>query len=373
MSFLPRIDRYMLGQTMGIFAAVLAIVMSLMVLEHIPRLFEITKLSGHQFYIIGHTLLGLLPEYGGIGVLVGLYFAVALAIRKLALRGELAVIEATGIGPARWMRVPLVLTLIAALFVLANQGWIRPAGERQVAELGERMQAGEFGFNLAAGEFHEIDSGQVVYFSGIAPEDGELSDLVLFDGDLSYSAARGRLTIGSDGAGIVELVGGKSVDFAEQRVLDFGKLAYHSKVLDQGHSAKDAVPPTDARPLDRLFASPAALDRAAGYGRLLWVLLALLVPVIAFALARPPMRSTSALGLMLGLVILVGLLKSIALVETAIWITPAIDALLLAGFWIVCVWALVVLQFRSGFGVIDHALIHSLRTAQTSLLQRRSA
>lgn len=100
------IDRYVLGLSLGTLGSVVGIIMSLMVLEHIPRLIDITRLSGERGFIVGQTVLGLLPEYGGIGILVGLYLSIALAIRKLEMRGELAVIEAAGIGPWRWMRMP---------------------------------------------------------------------------------------------------------------------------------------------------------------------------------------------------------------------------------------------------------------------------
>jgi lipopolysaccharide export LptBFGC system permease protein LptF len=62
------LDRYILRQTLGTMCRVLAVVMALMLLEHLPRLLEITRLSGHRGYIVAHTVAGLLPEYGGIGL-----------------------------------------------------------------------------------------------------------------------------------------------------------------------------------------------------------------------------------------------------------------------------------------------------------------
>ena len=57
------LDRYILRQTIGTLFSVLAIVMSLMILEHLPRLLEITRLSGHRGKIVIETMAGLLPEY----------------------------------------------------------------------------------------------------------------------------------------------------------------------------------------------------------------------------------------------------------------------------------------------------------------------
>ena len=93
------LDGYILRQTIGTLAAVIAIVISLMVLEHLPRLIDISRVSGHRGYIVSQTIIGLVPEYLGIGMLFGLYLATALTVRRLTLRGELEAIESSGVGP----------------------------------------------------------------------------------------------------------------------------------------------------------------------------------------------------------------------------------------------------------------------------------
>ena len=74
-----------------------------MVLEHLPQLLDLTPLSGHRGYMVVHTVAGLLPECGGTGWIVGLILGIALTVNRIALRGELDVIEACGIAPSRWM------------------------------------------------------------------------------------------------------------------------------------------------------------------------------------------------------------------------------------------------------------------------------
>lgn len=66
------LDGYILRQTIGTLAAIIAIVISLMVLEQMPRLTDISRMSGHRGYIVSQTIVGLVPEYLGIGLLIGL-------------------------------------------------------------------------------------------------------------------------------------------------------------------------------------------------------------------------------------------------------------------------------------------------------------
>lgn len=356
-ALLKRIDRYLLGLSLGNLGAIAGIIMSLMVLEHLPRLLEITRLSGRRGYIVGQTLLGLLPEYAGIGLLVGLYMAFALAIRKLALQGELSVFEATGIRPLRWMRMPMVLTLLGALFVLANQGWIQPDGERRVAEIGERMASGEFGYSLAMGEFHDLGDGTTVYFDEVEPGGGSLGGLMVFDRDRTYSATEGKLAIYPDGSGMVELHDGLSLVSGESEVMQFSNFAYRlESAAEPGLESAGSGDGRQSRTLDELWQSPLSIDHAEALGRLLWVMLVLLTPIMALAFARPPMRSESPVGMMAGLVLLIAFLKTITLVSSTIWISPVVDAVVLAGCWAAILAALQAWQRHAGFGALDRAL-----------------
>src|SRR5690606_2819062 len=62
------IDRDVLSLHLGTLGSVVGIIMSLLVFVHIPRLIGGARLSGQRGFIVAQTVLGLLPEYGGIGV-----------------------------------------------------------------------------------------------------------------------------------------------------------------------------------------------------------------------------------------------------------------------------------------------------------------
>lgn len=348
------IDRYFLSLSVGTLGSVVGIIMSLMVLEHIPRLVDVARLSGERGFIVGQTLLGLLPEYGGIGILVGLYLSVALSIRKLELRGELAAIEAAGIGPWRWMRMPILLTVLAAGFVMANQGWLLPRGEQKIALIGQKMVRGDFGYVLSAGEFHQLGARATIHFDRIDESDHSLVDVMLLDDERAYNARRGVLSIAANGEGLLRLSGGRVLDRRGRAILTFGELVFRSGTETTGALAEMASRPhSRTRTLDTLWHSNDPADRAAAYARLLWVALVLLVPALAFAVGRPPMRSTSPIGLIFGLCLLVAFLKSVSLAETVDWLSPLSGAIALLAAWIGIVASLVEWQRRTGIGALD--------------------
>ena len=353
------LDGYILRQTIGTLAAVIAIVISLMVLEHLPRLIDISRVSGHRGYIVSQTIIGLVPEYLGIGMLFGLYLATALTVRRLALRGELEAIETSGVGPWRWMRMPRVLTMLIAGLILVNQGWIMPAGESRLAQIGHRMAMGDFGYNIEAGEFIELGSGNVLTFRGVETDSGYLTKLFLRTADQTYTAAKGRLSIASDRGLVVELIDGQVLGHADGRSFGFKKILYR---IHKGgvpvRSSERQADPSRLRPLDQLLSSTRRRDRSVAFGRMLWPLLALLAPILSFVLGKPPKRGRSGIGVFVGLVLLVTFIKAIALLNDGAPGNPGVLALGIVFGWCFVVSVLVALNKRLGHGFVDQWIGH---------------
>ena len=351
----PKIlDKYIFRQTIGAMGGVIGVVMSLMVLEHLPRLLEITRLSGHRGYIITRMVIGLLPEYVGIGLLVGLYLAIALTVRRLAMRGELDVIEACGIGPRRWMRIPILLAFVVSAVTLLNQGWLMPAGERQLDEIGRRMAVGEFGYNLSAGEFVDLGSGNALSFEKVDRKTHHLIGLFLKTKDQTFTANSGRLSMFPTGA-VIELFDGQAVGAQDGSVLNFDRLRYLiGKPGVQPGDSQEGVDPLRLAPLDTLVGSPLASDRSVAWGRALWAALALFLPAIAFVLGKPPRREAGAVGIIAGTALLVVFLKTTATLTHGQSLHPEmLSAEILLG-WTVTTFALIKAEKALGQGFLDH-------------------
>ena len=352
----PRIlDKYILRQTIGTMGAVIGVVMSLMVLEHLPRLIEITRLSGHRGYIISRMVVGLLPEYIGIGLLVGLYLAVALAVRRLTMRGEVDVIEACGIGPWRWMRTPLLLAVAVSAATMLNQGWLLPAGERQLDDIGRRMAIGEFGYNLAAGEFVDLGFGNALSFQRVDPHTHHLTGLFLKTKDQTSTANSGHLSMLPTGEAVVELFDGQALDEQDGSVLKFERIRYllNQPGVRTGGKQKN-VDPLRLAALDTLVASQLRSDRSVVFGRILWAALALFLPFIAFVLGKPPRREAGAVGIIVGTALLVLFLKTITPLTDGRSRQPEMLSLAILSGWTAVTFALVQGEKVLGQGFVDH-------------------
>lgn len=373
MPWLGTLDRYVAKQTISAFAAVLTIVMSLMTLEHLPRLIELTRFSGNRGYVVMESLAGLLPEYGGIGLLVGLYLAVALLVRKLALRGELDAIEASGIGPRRWMRLPIVMSFVVAVVTFANQGWWMPDAERRLDDVGRRMAAGEFGHSLAAGQFIDLGKGSVLRFYAVAPDGRSIEGIFLRTGSRTFTARKGRLLLQSDGSVLVDLRDGQSIEPDDHSAGSFTRLKYASD-QDQNNGSEDrtGVAQTKFLNIERLLAAESVRNRSAIYGRLLWVLLVPVAASLAFVLGKPPKRSASASGMFFGIVLLITCLKMLSPLDTGVARQPASFAIGIAMSWLVAVFALFRAEHLSGRGFLDSWFDHAFSKIRIFLGRLRS-
>lgn len=308
----PILDRYILVQVIGTFAAVMGVVISLMTLEHLPRLMEITRLSGHRGYIVAQTVAGLFPEYAGIGILVGLFLGVALTVRRLALRGELDVIEACGIPPLRWMRFPLILAGLASVLVFINQSWLMPAGEAQLDDIGRRMEVGEFGHRLPAGEFIDLGAGSLLLFRRVDASTGELLGLFLKTKEATFTAKSGRLVINRLGGTELELRNGQVLQETESRVLQFSRFQYRVDEPASNRQRDDLIPGSKLQDSAALWEDGSVSSRSTVYGRSLWAALALIIPIFALPLGKPPRRQTGGAGILFGMALLVLALKMIS-------------------------------------------------------------
>ena len=349
------LDRYILTQVLAAMGAVLAIVMSLMVLEHLPRMIEITRWSGHRGEVIGRTVLGLMPEYAGIGVMVGLFLGIGLTVRKLALRGELDVMAAFGVPARRWMRLPVGLAVLMALATLLNQGWLMPAGERQLEQIGQEVMLGKFGQRLPSQSFVDLGSGAVLHFGGYDETSGELLGLFVKTGGQVFSAARGRIWMGPDGSAQLDLHDGQILFADGRRVLGFANLRQQIGAAQTTPAADRASAVLKQTDIAALWAGGSDAERAAVYGRCLIALLMLALPALANVLGKPPRRSASAIGLLAGLVVLVAALKLVSPLTAGQVSNPEAAALALAGLGAGVMFGLIKGEQAFGEGFVDQA------------------
>jgi lipopolysaccharide export system permease protein len=303
--------------------AVFLLAASLLILEKMLRLFDFVATEGGPVSVVFKMLANLLPEYASLAIPLGLMLGILLAFRKLATSSELDVLRAVGLSYTRLLRVPYLITLVLACVNFAIVGYLQPLARYYYEQLNFELRSGALGASIKVGEFTTLkdrmalrieesrDEGRQLrgIFARVANDKGQV---------LSISAEEGRFLALRDQPDtiILRLVHGQIVQEtpnATPRVLSFSRhdlpivLPAIEKFRQRGGKDREYILPellkigwSDSLPRSERIASQASFNY-----RMVEVIMMLLLPLLAVALAIPPKRSTSALGVFLSVVMIV--------------------------------------------------------------------
>ncbi len=323
MKFLTSIDRYILRLTLVPMIGVFVLAASLLLLEKMLRLFDFVAAEGGPVGVVFRMLMNLIPEYASLAIPLGLMLGILLAFRKLATTSELDVLRAVGMGYTRLLRVPYMLTVGLAALNLLIVGYLAPLSRYYYEQMEFELRSGALGASIKVGEFTTLkdrmalrieesrdDGRQLVgIFARIADNKGQV---------LSISAREGRFLATADSRDtiILRLVDGTIIQDSpgkRPRVLSFTQ---HELPIDlprieafrqRGEKEREYILPellrigwNDDMPKQLRTQSMASLNY-----RLVEVVMMILLPLLAVALAIPPKRSTSALGVFISVVMVV--------------------------------------------------------------------
>lgn len=366
------LDRYLLLNLCGAFSSIFLIVISLMLVEDLPHLFEVARFSGARVYVVAASLGSLVPEYAAIGLLFGLYVGMGTTLRRLSVRRELDAIEAAGIAPRRWMRFPMAGAIVVAVLLLWTEGWLMPAGERRLTELSDAIVGGAYGSTLEGRQFTDVADGGAINFKRVNPTTGELEGVFYHTGHTVLSAARGRLGFNPRGDMLIELSDGRAIDEEEGRVISFARITLtNSTRAAPGKLALDELEQRNESSLPVLLLSANRADRAMAWSRLLWPAFALVLPMLAWILSKPGHGNDGWMGLLAGVVLVVLFIRCTDFVAATTVASPPVVAITM-----VCVWGGVIglLAWGErcyGVGYVDAWLRALTRTLATSWRRQR--
>jgi len=323
MKFFNAIDRYIFRLVLMPMIGVFVIAASLLVLDKMLRLFEFVSTEGGPVSIVFKMLANLLPEYASLAIPLGLMLGILLAFRKLATTSELDVMRAVGLSYTRLLRVPFLIALALAALNFAIVGYIQPLSRYYYEQLEFELRTGALGASIKVGEFNTLadrmslrieqsrdDGRQLVgIFARVVETNGEV---------LSISARQGRFMAlqESPDTVILRLSDGQIVQSPKglpPRVLSFSQhdlpidLPALEKFRKRGGREREYVMPElfkigwakDTSAKDR------AVVKASLNYRMAEVVMILMLPLLAVALAVPPKRSTSSLGVFVSVVMVV--------------------------------------------------------------------
>jgi lipopolysaccharide export system permease protein len=316
-------DRYIARLIALPLFSTLVIAAMLLVLDKMLRLFDFVAAEGGPVSVVWRMLANLLPEYLSLGIPIGLMLGILLAFRRIAMSSELDVFRAVGLSYGRLLRVPYMYAIALALVNLAIVGFIQPWSRYAYEGLRFELRSGALGASIKVGEFTNLgkrmtmrierseDKGRDLYGMFVRAEsrDGKT---------VSATAERGTFLATDDPDTIIlRLTSGVLVhdapNYNQPRVLSFTS---HDLPIDLpkieafrsrgGTDRELTIPELVQVGTDRT--KPLALryeSRANFHFRMVEVAMMLLLPLLAVALAVPPKRSASALGVFLSIVMVV--------------------------------------------------------------------
>ena len=322
-NFLPSVDRYILRLTVIPMAGVFVLAASLLLLDKMLRLFDFVATEGGPVGVVFKMLASLIPEYASLAIPLGLLLGILLAFRKLATSSELDVMRAVGQSYGRLLRVPYVITALLLALNALLVFYVQPVSRYYYESLEYELRSGALGASIRVGEFTTLkdrmalrieqseDEGRRLkgVFARVANERGQV---------LSISAREGAFLATSDNPDtiILRLTDGTIVQDTGSktpRVLSFTRhdlpidLPAIEEFRDRGGLEREYILPELLR-LGWSSDTPEAKrdgSQASFHFRLVEAVMMVLMPLLAVALAIPPKRSTSALGVFVAIVMVV--------------------------------------------------------------------
>ena len=323
MGRLSLIDRY-LARTIAVpLLGTLILAAMLLVLDKMLRLFDFVVTAGGPVSVVWRMLANLLPEYFSLGIPIGLMLGILLAFRKLALSSELDALRGIGIGFGRLLRVPYFYTGVLMLLNLAIVGYIEPYSRYRYEGLRFDLRSGALGASIKVGEFNRLGKRLTLRIDSSEDKGTRLGGIFVQMDDskgmsVAATADTGRFLSTDDPDTILFRLGKgrliqQSPKFPAPRTLSFDSydlpinLPAVDRFRSRGHEHEELTLNELAREVygggahgkDRLAAE------ANLHIRLVEVMMMLMLPMLAVALAVPPKRSSSSLGIFVGIVILV--------------------------------------------------------------------
>jgi lipopolysaccharide export system permease protein len=313
---LKKIDFYILKNTIVPLLATLGVAALLLLLEKMLSLFDFVINQGGPIDVVWQMLGNLMPQYLTLVIPLAMFLGVLLATRKFALSSELDAFLSCGLSLHRLL-VPsflIALTLLAINILVV--GFVQPYSKYAYEELLFDVRSGALGAAIKSNEFTGLGEGLTLRIEESRNSGRELIDIFAqkedADGHIfSVSAKRGNFFASPDQKYIIlRLYEGSLIDFdASQdrpRILNFDMhdLPLEVPMFEQFRNRGDeATEMTIFELWDQRNSNDTAI-MATIHSRAARALSILIVPFLAVPLGLVAKRSGRALGISVGVFLL---------------------------------------------------------------------
>jgi lipopolysaccharide export system permease protein len=317
------IDLYIARKVFLPLVSTLVLAAMLLLLEKMLRLFQFVVSEGGPVSIVFRMLANLIPEYAGLAVPLSLMMGILLAFRNLALSSELDSMRAVGLGYGRLLRAPFVYMVLMIAANVSIVGFIQPYSEYNYQQLEFELRSGALGALIKVGEFSKFGPNITMRVEESENNGGVLHGVFVRFEDKDHhhiiaTADSGQfMRTDSPNEIILRLTQGRLIQdqpgFSVPRVLSFTSqdlpipLPAVEAFRGRGIGEEELTLPELVR-VNADNSNPEEYRwkvRANFNFRLAEVMIMLFLPFLAVALAVPPKRSTSGLGMFVAVVFVV--------------------------------------------------------------------
>ena len=319
---MPSIDRYMARLIAAPLIGNLLIAAMLFVLDRIRILLQFVTTQGGPISVVWRMLANLLPEYVGLGIPIGLLLGILLTFRRLATSSELDVLRGVGMSYGRLLRVPYMIAIVLAAANLAIVGYVQPWARYKYEGLRFELRTGALGASIKVGEFTSFGEKMTMRIEESRDKGRRLSGIFVHqqtasDKWISVTARAGEFLATDDPNTIILRLSNGTLVHNDPKFRTPRVLSFTSHDLPIPLPRVENFRTRGGRNIEWTLPELARIghhggtqelrngSRAEFHFRLAEVASMFLLPLLAVGLGVPPKRSTSALGVILSIVIIV--------------------------------------------------------------------
>ncbi len=313
---LNKIDFYIMRSTLVPLIATLGISALLLLLEKMLSLFDFVINQGGPIDVVWQMLGNLMPQYLTLVIPLAMFLGVLLAIRKFALSSELDAFLSCGLSLHRLLVPSILIALFLLIVNILVVGFVQPYSKYAYEELIFDVRSGALGAAIKSNEFTNLGEGLTLRIEESQNSGRELLDIFAQKEDpnghiFSVSAKRGSFFASPDQKYIIlRLFDGSLIDFdASQnrpRILKFDMhdLPLEVPMFEQFRNRGDDAEEMTYAELWQERNSGDSSVIAMLHTRAARALSILIVPFLAVPLGLVAKRSGRALGISVGVFIL---------------------------------------------------------------------
>lgn len=121
-----KLDRYLLRSNLGLLGALIALALSILMLERLIRITDLVAGSDDALMSAARMVGNLLPHYLGMALPGALMIATLISVERLSRSGEIVAMMSTGVSLSRILRPYMGLALVLSLASLFISGFLQP-------------------------------------------------------------------------------------------------------------------------------------------------------------------------------------------------------------------------------------------------------